>query len=168
MWYAVRTWGSEKRVAEKLGEGGILHFYPKRIVYWRDRKTHIEKNREESLICNYQFVDLCNLRDYYAVLDVEGVVGILGEWMWGMSLTGRIPEQWIMALRDAGPIVEGKKLPFRKNDKIRILVGALAGYVGVIERGQGKHSFRVGVDGREFTVQAIDMERLPRQACEKS
>jgi transcription antitermination factor NusG len=134
-----------------------------RITYWRDRRTQKERKMERALIPFYHFVELHNLSDYYAVLDVEGVVSILGQWEWGMSSTGRVPEEWVGALRDAGPIIEGKKLPFRKNDKIRILAGALAGYVGVIEREQGKHSFRVGMEsGLEVTIQVVDMERVPQ------
>lgn len=161
-WYAVRVAGAELKAARLLAESGVPHFNPTRIKHWRDVRTQKWRSQVYSLIPRYQFARIETLGDYYRVLDCEGVVGVLGSWFGGVSTTGRIPEAWVEELRAAGPLIEGRKLPFRKNDRVRMVAGALANYVGVIEGEQGKHAFRVGVGGLTVTVQAVDMERIPQ------
>ena len=75
-WYAVYTWAHhERRVAEIMTQRQIRGFLPvyRSLRRWKDRRKEIEM----ALFPSYVFVHLA-LRDRVRVLDIPGVVDIVG------------------------------------------------------------------------------------------
>jgi transcription antitermination factor NusG len=132
-WYAVyMSANHEKRVAEQLAHRSVEHFLPlyDTVRQWKDRRVELQL----PLFPGYIFVRLA-LRDRLNVLKIPGVVRILGF----NGIPAQVPREQVESLRVAlhhGLTVEPHP-NLKVGRQVRIKVGPLSGWKGVIVRRKG-------------------------------
>lgn len=131
-WYCAKTKGRETVATFYLGRAGLEAFRPVIHKYYSDRYQR-EKMRIMSLIPGYVFVRLPGLADQGAAMNALGVAYLLGSRDGGLFRPKEMPSQWVAELIDAGPLVQGKKMAFKKGNKVKRAVGRLAEIIGEVE-----------------------------------
>jgi len=161
MWVCVKTFGNEKRAAFHLEKQGLETFRPELHRFSVDPRTKLERKRELALFPGYVFVRLLKAADQSKASEARGVAYILGSWTGERFLPREMPIGWMTRLIDAGPMIEGKKVRFKKNDKVKLALNAIADVVadvdGLDDAGQVRVKFRFLGKSHVTTVAA---ERL--------
>jgi transcription antitermination factor NusG len=141
-WYAVYMSSKrEKRVADQLAQRSVEHFLPlyDTVRRWKDRRVELKL----PLFPGYIFVRIA-LKDRLNVLKVPGVVRILGV----NGIPTQVPRDQVESLQAA--LRDGLRAEPHPNLKagrrVRIKVGPLAGWRGVIVRRKGAMRIVVSAD----------------------
>ena len=166
-WYVVRTRSRhEKRVSEQLKGKSLEAFLP---LYrsrrdWNGRKAMLDL----PLFPGYLFVHI-RLVERLSVLSLAGVAGLV-------SFQGApvpLADGELERMRDCFSWAEAEPVPyFQPGNRVRIVVGALAGLEGVILRQNGHTRFVLSIDlimrSVAINVDACDLELVPHVAVEQS
>lgn len=133
-WYCARTIGRHTRAAFYLRRAGVRYCCPEVHKYGltpRDRARNAF--RVSALFPGYCFVRLDNDEDRAKALGATGVHRLLGHWTGETYLLAEIAPDWIEAVEKAGPLVVGKKAPFKPGNRVKLAIGRLAEAVGQVE-----------------------------------
>jgi transcription antitermination factor NusG len=139
-WFVARTSSRDTIAAFYLERAGLTVFRPLVHRYFTDRRTQQERYRVLSLFPGYAFVALTDAAEREAAVSAVGVASLLGSWTGDRFAPKEIPSQWVAALVEAGPLVEGKRVAFRKGDAVKAAVGGIAGLIGTIEAIDNSHT----------------------------
>lgn len=163
MWICAKTRGNEKRALLYLKKQGLEAFRPELHRYSIDPRTRIERKRELSLFPGYVFVRLARAADQSKAASAVGVAYLLGSWTGERFLPREMPIGWMTSLHSAGPVIEGKKVRFRKTDKVRLALNAIADVVAEVEGLDDAGNVRLKFDllGKRHTIQ-VAADRLER------
>ena len=149
-WYVlfVRS-NQEKRVAQRLHQGGIEHFLPcyRSLRQWKDRRVTIEA----PLFPGYLFVKLPLLQRMRA-LTVPNVVSLVGT----RNVPSAISEEEMKWVRRGAE--EGKAMPhpfLKVGERVAIVTGVMAGMEGILLRRQNSDWVVVSLTAiaRSFAVE---------------
>lgn len=150
-WFAVYTTSRhEKRVAQHLEQRQIEHFLPlyRAQHRWKDGS---QARLDLPLFPGYVFVRF-NLKERVAVLEVPGVVSIIGTG----SQPAPLPDFEVEVLRSGLDPSRVEPHPFLTvGQRVRIRVGALAGLEGIVLR--KKNGYRV-VLTLDLLLQSVAIE----------
>ncbi len=131
-WFCAKTIGRETIATFYLARAGLEVFRPVIHKYFMDRNQR-EGMRVTSLIPGYVFVRLPKLSDQGAAMNASGVAYLLGSRDGGLFRPREMPSKWITDLINAGPVVQGKKMAFKKGDKVKRAIGHLAEIIGEVD-----------------------------------
>jgi transcription antitermination factor NusG len=114
-----------------------------------------------SLMQGYVFVRADRLSDLGRLRDVREVCYILGSWNGDRFVPAEIRPDWIDAMEHAGPKIVGKKIPFQKGRRVRLILGKISDMISECEGVDKKGRVLVRVDllGKSQTV-AVDPEHV--------
>jgi len=160
-WFAVKCWLPDVAVARRIERLGFSTFRPERHVY--SRKHGRETMRATSLMPGYVFVGAVEAQDAFRAAQATGVAYLLGNRVGDAFAPAQIPSQWVEALRDAGPAVEGKAIAFKKGENAKVALGKLVEIIGEFERFDetGKAVLNVILFGTQRSVH-VPAEHLER------
>jgi len=142
-WYVLYVKSrSEHKVSERFAEKGIKHYMPLQRVLklWSDRKKWID----EPLFKSYIFVHI-GLRQYLETLDTDGVVAFV---CFG-GFPEPIPNSQIELIRKmlASDLeIEVTEQKYQAGDKVKVIRGPLAGFIGDYTEQRGKYKVIVRID----------------------
>ncbi|HPD64453.1 MAG TPA: UpxY family transcription antiterminator [Bacteroidia bacterium] len=142
-WYALYTQSRhEKKVAEKFLEQGIEHYLPfqKVLKLWSDRKKWVE----EPVFKSYIFVHI-GLKDYYRVLQTEGVAGFVRFGLFPEVIQDKIIEN-IRLVLSSDEKFEISEEKFEEGDEVQVIYGPLSGVYGRLIKVQGRHKLIINVE----------------------
>ncbi len=132
-WFCAKTIGRETRARFYLERAGIEAFRPEIHRYFVDRRTKQEKHRILGLFPGYVFVCIDSDAERDRATNAIGVAYLLGNWTGDQFAPRQMPSEWIAPLIEAGPIIQGKKVAFKKGQLVKAAVGALADLIGEVE-----------------------------------
>ena len=141
-WYAVYTKPrAEKKVFERLQQIGIETFLPleKKVRVWSDRKKVVE----EPLFKSYIFVRVNYIKERINVASIDGIINFVrfsGE----VNSVNDKEINTIKTLLTTNAEFELSSENFRQGDKVKVIIGSLAGTEGEVVKGKkGKVLFRM-------------------------
>lgn len=143
-WYAIYTNPrAEKKVVQALQQNGIECYLPLQITlkHWSDRKKKIE----EPLFKSYVFVKVNLSLEKLTVLSTLGVVKFVRIGNENPSIRPQIIEAIKLSLAHFDEI-EIMAAHFSKNQRVKIIAGALAGFEGVITEKHGHQYFALQIE----------------------
>ena len=139
-WYCAKINGSQKLAAFYLERAGLKPFYPTIYRYFTDRRTGEERYRVVSLFPGYIFIPLADAAERDRATRAIGVAYLLGNWTGDRFAPRQMPSEWIASLIEAGPIIEGKRVAFRRGDTVRVAVAGIGKAICQIEAIDNSHS----------------------------
>lgn len=153
-WFAAKTCGRETKSIFYLERAGIRAFRPETHRYFIDNHTHAERFRVIAIFPGYVFFEAAGQNEYNLAASATGVAYVLGNWIGERFAPKEMPKQWITDLIDAGPIIEGKKVAYKKGNKVKIAVGHLEKLIAEIDGvdTSGKLMVKVELFGRTNLV----------------
>ncbi|MFA4974572.1 MAG: transcription termination/antitermination NusG family protein [bacterium] len=160
-WHVIKSSGRDTRADFYLRRAGLRTYRPLEHRYFIDRRTQAQKFREKSLMPGYIFVRLDNIADIARIRNAIGVSYILGNWEGERFVPAEIPGEWVENLEKAGPLIVGKKVAYRKGDKIRLIINKISDMILECEGVDGRGRVMVGVEmlGKRQIVR-VDPERV--------
>jgi len=160
-WFCAKTLGNDKRATLYLGRAGIEVFRPVIHKYFTN-KYQREKMRVLSLIRGYVFVRIPGPAEQSIVMNAVGVAYLLGSRDSGLLRPREMPSQWVTELIDAGPVVQGKKMAFKKGHRVKRAIGRIAEIIGEVEGVEACGKIRISIDfigaKRSAIVSANELE----------
>lgn len=144
-WFCCKTRGREKDAEFHIGRAGVECFRPTIHKYFIN-KYQREKMRIISLIPGYLFVRLVRVQDHGLVANAIGVAYLLGSRDGMVFMPREIPSKWVTELIDAGPVVQGKKMAFKKGNRVKRAVGHIAEIIGEVEGVEACGKLRISID----------------------
>ena len=134
-WYAVKSWGDARYVAQMVARSGLQTYCP--IGY----RWNGQSQNQFGLFPGYFFSWLAETDHYHHLMNWERVAYVVG----GYHKHAEIPQDWIENLQSVGPLIEGRRSRYKRNQQVRIILNNLTQLIGKIEKLDLKHSrARVG------------------------
>ena len=132
-WYCAKSCGRDTRAQLYLDRRGLRTFRPERHRY--SYKTGREVMRKASLFPGYVFAWIESKDDLAGAVDAIGVAYVLGSRVEGSPdrRPAPMPGEWIDALMEAGPLVEGRKATLKVGQSVRIAIGRLNSVISRID-----------------------------------
>jgi len=143
-WYLIYTKPChEKKVHARLSGINIQSLLPmqKTLRIWHDRKKYID----QPLFPSYVFVYLMNRKDYYDVMDLDGVLHYVRSGKEVARISKTVIEN-IMIITEQGRTLEVSDSYFEPGQQVMITEGALAGLTCEIVQNNNKKKLLVRVD----------------------
>lgn len=125
-WYCAKLIGHENTAANYLRRLGIKVFVPEAHRYYVDKRTKKERHRVAALFVGYGFVWLENDAQRAQAVSARVVAYLLGSWMGERFLPREMPIEWVSKLMDAGPLIVGKRVEYKRGERVKVLIGRLA------------------------------------------
>jgi len=152
-WYAAYTSAHhEKRVAEQLRVRGVEYFLPvySSVRRWKDRRIRLDL----PLFPGYVFVRIA-LRDRLAVLQLPGIARLVGFNCTPAALSAAEIETLRAALVNGLCVEPHPYLTVGR--RVRVMVGPLAGMVGIVVRRKNRTKLVISFDLIERAM-AVELE----------
>lgn len=143
-WYAVYTNPrAEKKTYKALSDIGVETYLPLQttLKQWSDRKKKVE----EPLFKSYLFVNINYEKEFLTVLQTKGVVKFV-------KIGNEIPpirHDIIQAIQLALAHYENisvTNIDFKTNERVKVVGGALNGYIGTIVNKNGNTYFSIAIE----------------------
>lgn len=138
MWCCFRTNGNEVVASRKIGELGLEVFCPEIHTYSLDKRTQRERVRVKGLFSGYAFARLATSNSRHTLSASRECHKILGFWSGVEFVPHPIPTAWVDTLRESGPLVIGKRVSYKKGDRVKVVIGSMIEHIATIERVKGE------------------------------
>ena len=163
-WYCAKLIGHENSAAAHLRRLGIKVFVPEAHRYYVDKRTKKERHRVAALFVGYGFIWLENDEQRARAVSARVVAYLLGSWMGERFMPREMPIDWVGKLMDAGPLIIGKRVDYKRGDRIKVIIGRLAEQILELDgMKNGKLIARMEMFGavRRIQLDTSQVEKLP-------